>query len=220
MTDQTGEAGDAVSRSDFADEQAAGSNNLEVKNLELERYKAHLKYKKVIIISGYVAVVIALIPPSFQLATAFLEYVRTTNQLKVDEENRVRDREVKQDEFRDSYVKEFLDRALSQDIELRLRLAEYFKFVSSSGQAWEKYYNELFEKRTAIRTCRNSVNQRAIESKNRGSYSASTGLTTKCGTSYQTGGLLRTHGLPIRAHIQPAQIFVFLWRQYRMIEKK
>jgi hypothetical protein len=47
--------------------------DLDEKKLELERFKAQLDYRKAIVISGYAAIAITLIPALFQLATAALE---------------------------------------------------------------------------------------------------------------------------------------------------
>ena len=81
---------------------------LEREKLKLDRYKAQLDYKKFVLGSVFVALAIAAIPPLFQLATAALEYVKSSAE-----------RQAKQQVFRDDYIKEFVGNALNQDIELR-----------------------------------------------------------------------------------------------------
>ena len=85
---------------------------------------------------------IAAIPPSFQLATAGLEHVKASAE-----------RQTKQQVFRDEYIKEFISNALNQDIELRIRFAQYFARVSTepSRQDWIAYLKDLKDTRDAIR---------------------------------------------------------------------
>jgi hypothetical protein len=64
----------------------------EQERLELERLKVRLEFWKYIIVSGFVAIAVALIPPLFQLATAVLEYVKSQAQLQTDKQNKEADR--------------------------------------------------------------------------------------------------------------------------------
>ncbi len=127
--------------------------DIELRKIELERYKARLDYRKFVLASVFAAIAIAAIPPSFQLATAFLEYVKGQAQLRVDQHNREAERLAKQEEFRETYVKEFLSNALNQDIELRIRFAEYFAFVSADSfrSGWIEYRDSLLKHRDNIR---------------------------------------------------------------------
>lgn len=93
---------------------------IEREKLDLERYRAQLDYRKFVLGSVFVALAIAAIPPLFQLATAALEYVKSNAE-----------RQAKQQAFRDDYIKEFVSSALNQDIELRIRFAQYFARVST-----------------------------------------------------------------------------------------
>jgi hypothetical protein len=104
---------------------------LERLRIKLERFKAGLDFWKYVIVSGFVALAIAAIPPVFQLATAKLEKIKADA-----------DRNAKQEEFREGYVKSFLDQGIQQDIELRLRLADYFAAVSTDPvrSGWIDYW--------------------------------------------------------------------------------
>jgi hypothetical protein len=137
----------------MSDEPAAGDRDLAIRKLELDRYKATLDYRKFVLASVFAAIVIAAIPPLFQLATAFLEYVKSEAQLKVDQENKKAERLIEEEKFRETYLKEFISQALNQDIELRIRLAEYFSAVSADAyrQGWADYLKDLKEHRTALR---------------------------------------------------------------------
>lgn len=109
-----------------------------LRQLEFERYKAGLDFRKFIWGSVVAGITIALIPPFFQLATAGLEYVKSEAARKMAAQ-----------QFRDGYVKDFLETALKQDIEIRLRFADYFAAVSSEKNDWVKYREELGKLREA-----------------------------------------------------------------------
>ena len=119
------------------------SFDLEKEQLALERHKVHLDYRKFVLGSVFVAIAIALIPPLFQLASALLEKVKADA-----------DRQTKQIEFRDQYIKEFVGSALNQDIEFRIRFAQYFAKVAAEPgkQSWEIFLNDLITTRDRLRT--------------------------------------------------------------------
>jgi GH25 family lysozyme M1 (1,4-beta-N-acetylmuramidase) len=108
----------------------------------LERYKATLDFWKHIIVGGLVAITIAAIPPVFQFATAKLEETKANAE-----------RSAKQEQFREDYVKSFMEKGLDQDIELRLRLADYFASVSPPElkEGWVDYRTRLEDKRKDVR---------------------------------------------------------------------
>jgi hypothetical protein len=121
----------------MADEIASVANTpLEAQRLELERYKAKLDFRKFMWGSVVAGVTIAAIPPLFQLATAYLEYVKSEAA-----------RAMQAQQFRDGYVKDFLNTALNQDIEVRIRFAKYFSSVSSEKDSWARYLGDLTELR-------------------------------------------------------------------------
>lgn len=113
---------------------------LENERLRLEELRIRLDYRKFVLGSVFVALAIATIPPSFQLATAWLENVKADAELRS-----------KQQVFRDEYIKDFLSNALNQDIELRIRFAQYFAHVSTARQDWSRYLDDLKRSRMEIR---------------------------------------------------------------------
>jgi hypothetical protein len=127
--------GDAMS-----DDSTGRSIDLERTRLDLERYKAQLDFRKFVLGSVFAAITIAAIPPLFQLATAYLEYVKSQAE-----------RETRAQQFRDGYVKDFLNTALNQDIEQRIRFARYFSSVSSDKAGWITYLDGLTSLREAKR---------------------------------------------------------------------
>jgi hypothetical protein len=123
-------------------EKLAIQKELEWEKFTLERYKARLDYRKFILGSVFVALALAAIPPLFQLATAVLEYTKSNA-----------DRSAKQQALREDYNKDFINNALNQDIELRIRFAQYLANVSSEPyrQDWLRYHEELKAGRDTIR---------------------------------------------------------------------
>jgi putative chitinase len=121
--------------------------------IELEKYKAHLDYRKFIWGTVVAGTVIALIPPLFQFGTAGLEYVKSIIQLNIDKQNKDADRETTREQFRDQYIRDFLTTALNQDIELRIRFAEYFSYVAPNEEQkdWSAYRDELKKNRDVLR---------------------------------------------------------------------
>jgi hypothetical protein len=123
------------------------------RKLDFEYYKARLDYRKFVLGSVFVAIAIAAIPPGFQLAAALLEYVKSEQKLRIDTLNAEAERLLKQQTFRDTYIKEFLSNGLSQDVELRIRFADYFAHVAAEPYKsdWKAYHTDLVGHRDQLR---------------------------------------------------------------------
>ncbi|GLH78324.1 hypothetical protein SSBR45G_32330 [Bradyrhizobium sp. SSBR45G] len=117
------------------------AETLDERKLALERYKARLDFWKFVLGSVVAAIAIATIPPSFQYATAYLEMARKTAE-----------REQENQRFRNEYVKDFLNKALDQDIENRIRLAQYFSNVTTDAFkiGWQDYLKLLTDRRDKL----------------------------------------------------------------------
>ena len=111
-------------------------------SITLERLKAWLDFWKFIGASVVAAIVVVAIPPFFQLATARLESARKLLEL---DQSKIT--------FHDTYVKDFVEKALNQDIEIRMRLARYFADVSDEEykKDWESYLDHITKLRDAVR---------------------------------------------------------------------
>jgi hypothetical protein len=116
--------------------------NQEAENIALERYKATLDFWRVVLVSGFFAIVIAVLPPAFQYATAILEDAR-----------KAREEALSRVTFHDQYIKDFVNMGLNQDIEIRIRLATYFVNLSDKDykDGWAKYLKLLRELRGELR---------------------------------------------------------------------
>ncbi|PWT80939.1 MAG: hypothetical protein C5B44_04620 [Acidobacteria bacterium] len=126
---------------------------IEKSKLTLESRKIQFEYRKFIWGSVVAAIALAAIPPLFQLATAYLEKVRGDHQIEADQKNKESELKNKQEEFRQEYIKNFINNALNQDVELRIRFADYFAFVSpeSVKSGWVGYRDALLARRKEIR---------------------------------------------------------------------
>jgi len=116
----------------------------------LEHYKARLGFWQAIwgtIISGGVAVAIPAAVDAYK-AHLDLEKARQDIVLKGKEIE-----EKRQDQYQE-YVSRFLSTALNQDIELRLRFAEYFSFVADTADSekWRNFNSTLKSRKEEIRT--------------------------------------------------------------------
>jgi lysozyme family protein len=122
--------------------------------LKLERYKTRLGFWQAIwgtLITGGIAVAI---PATVDAYKAQLELQKSK------EDQKLKDKEIQAKilDSHEQYVANFLKTALDQDIELRIRFAEYFSFVSdpSFRPVWEAFRSSLVGRRNDIRDQINS----------------------------------------------------------------
>lgn len=131
---------------------AATDPNAERVPLSLERYRLRLGFWQAIwgtLISGGVAVAI---PAAVEAYKARLDLAIKRAEI-----------ESKAQDLHQTYISKFIDTALNQDIELRLRFSEYFSYVSDkeSRDQWRLYHEELEKRRDAIRLSINDKETRA-----------------------------------------------------------
>lgn len=98
---------------------------------EIRRYEARWSFYKVLFGTCIVGVVAAVLPHWIQLVQ--------------EDSKRVND-------YR-QFVTQYVDNGISQDIELRIRFAEYFSYLADeeSTTAWKKYHEILTDRRDEIR---------------------------------------------------------------------
>jgi len=111
--------------------------------LGLERYRARLGFWQAIwatLITGGVAVAIP---------AAVETYKARLDRDKAREERILKEKEIegKIIDQHQQYISNFLNTALNQDIELRIRFSEYFSYVSDSSRDGWKNFRERLEKR-------------------------------------------------------------------------
>jgi hypothetical protein len=79
--------------------------------------------------------------------------VKSEAKLRADQRNKAAELLNSQETFRETYIKDFVTKALNQDIEYRIRLADYFAHVTTGTfqQGWKDFLTELVNNRTQIR---------------------------------------------------------------------
>ena len=129
-------------------------SDLETQKIALDRYKANLDFWKFMGASVFAAIAIAAISPLFQWASAKLEDARKGRELS---QTRAA--------FHDTYIKDFVEKAVGQDIELRIRLAAYFAGVSDDSYktGWRSYHKELSDLRDKTREMINTGERQLFE---------------------------------------------------------
>jgi lysozyme family protein len=131
---------------------AATDPNPEQVPLSFERYRLRLGFWQAIwgtLISGGVAVAI---PAAVDAYKAQLNLALKQKEI-----------ESKAQDLHQTYISKFIDTALNQDIELRLRFSEYFSYVSEkeTRDQWRLYHEDLEKRRDAIRISINEQETRA-----------------------------------------------------------
>lgn len=107
---------------------------------ETRRYEARWSFYKVVFGTTIVGVVAAFLPYWIQIIQ---ENSKRTNDYR-------------------SFVTQYIDNGISQDIELRIRFAEYFSYLAddASQDAWKNYHGELKNRRNKIRVTINSLEKK------------------------------------------------------------
>jgi hypothetical protein len=148
------------------------SGQPETQEYRLKWYQARLGFWQAIwgtIITGGVAVAIPAAVEVYKVR-AEREKVQQESILKQQEvEIKKLEVQLKQQAEHATYISQFLSQALNQDIELRLRFAEYFSFLSSGDEqkGWTRFRDDLLKKKQDIRT--------EIDTLEQDYYGASTG---------------------------------------------
>jgi hypothetical protein len=124
--------------------------------LEFRRYEARLGVWKIVLGTCIVGLAGILIPGAINFYTAHFENVRKETELRIS-----------QQAAHQQYIKDFFATAVNQDIELRIRFAEYFANLSGPGQEqmWKNYLQELRRLRDGNRTKINELEKILLTSK-------------------------------------------------------
>ena len=124
--------------------------------LEFRRYEARLGVWKVVLGTFIVGLAGVLIPGAVSFYSAYFENVRKETELRIS-----------QQAAHQQYIKDFFATAINQDIELRLRFADYFANLSGPGQEqlWKDYYFDLKALRDNNRKKINDLEKQLVDFK-------------------------------------------------------
>jgi hypothetical protein len=121
--------------------------------MELRRYEARLGVWKVVLGTFIVGLAGVLIPGAVSFYTAYFDNERKRLEL-----------ELSQQAAHQQYIKDFFTTAINQDIELRIRFADYFANLSGPQQEemWQNYLVSLKTLRDANRTKINALENQLV----------------------------------------------------------
>lgn len=127
-----------------------------VAELAFRRYEAQLGFWKVVLGTFIVGMAGVLIPGAVNFYTVRSENLRKQTEL-----------EISQQEAHQQYIKDFLSTGINQDIELRIRFADYFANLSGPGQEqlWQNYLERLRKLRDDNRRKINELEGRLVDFK-------------------------------------------------------
>lgn len=140
-----------------ADEQTEeprqGQTVLDLAEIELRRYEARLGVWKVVLGTFVVGLAGVLIPGAISWTTVLFENRRSEAEFRL-----------AQQAAHQQYIKDFFDTAVNQDIELRIRFANYFAHLSDPEQRedWSSYRKDLTNQRDERRTAINKLEARLV----------------------------------------------------------
>ena len=125
-------------------------------DMELRRYEAHLSFKKVVWSTGIVGLASVLIPGIISGYNAIYDNGRKETELKLAELS-----------AHQQYIKDFFATAINQDIELRIRFADYFAYLSGPDQEklWKNYLVDLKTLRDGNRAKINELEAKLVSFK-------------------------------------------------------
>lgn len=117
--------------------------NFDSYEFELRRYEARLGLWKVILGTLIVGLAGILIPGAIEYWSLGFQERRAQLEMAVEQEKN-----------RQDFVSSYVTTALNEDIELRIRFAEYFAAVADDGSVskWQGYLRTLQAKRESVRT--------------------------------------------------------------------
>lgn len=103
---------------DSADKADSSSDNLST--IDLERYRIRFGFYKILFGTAIVGLAGVLVPGAVEYWQAYFDDRQKTLEIELAQTNQ-----------QQAYVKDFLQTALNQDIELRIRFADYFANVAA-----------------------------------------------------------------------------------------
>lgn len=126
---------------------------LNLAQIDLRRYEARLGVWKVVLGSFIVGLAGIIIPAAINLTTLFFESWREEARFELEKQT-----------AHQQYIKDFFDTAVNQDVELRIRFANYFANLSDGSQQalWREYFEQLVSERNASRDKINALEARLV----------------------------------------------------------
>lgn len=127
------------------------SKSISPVEFELRRYEARMGVWKVVFGTLIVGLAGVLIPGAIELYSSYFENQRKAAELDLAKQT-----------AHQQYIKEFFQTAINQDIELRIRFANYFSELSDNQykESWQGYFVNLANTRNDTRKKINTLEER------------------------------------------------------------
>lgn len=112
---------------------------IEFEKLELERFQAKLNFWKGIIVSGVVALVLGG-------TSTVLNYQISHREIELKREENKREAIMARQLAENEYLAKFVEEALGENLERRVRFAQYFATLTGEGDSrdrWQKYFEAV-----------------------------------------------------------------------------
>lgn len=125
---------------------AKSADRLSKDEIDLRRYEAKLGLWKVLFGTLVVGIVSVLIPASIDYLRITLENTRKNTELDIESRRKATELELAEQAAHLEYIKTFSNLAVNQDIELRIRFADYFAHMSGAVEQnalWLQYLKDL-----------------------------------------------------------------------------
>ena len=138
---------------DTSESTSPAPSGLTPAEMEFRRYEARLGVWKVVLGTFIVGLAGVLIPGAISFYTAYF-----------DNERKKAEFELSQQAAHQQYIKDFFATAINQDIELRIRFADYFANLSGPQQEemWRSYLTSLRELRDRNRVTINQLEKQLV----------------------------------------------------------
>ncbi|MGC1495063.1 MAG: hypothetical protein WA790_04585 [Sulfitobacter sp.] len=125
-----------------------GADTLSMAQIELSRYQARLGVWKVVLGSFIVGMAGIIIPAAINMTTLLFDSWQKEARFELEKQT-----------AHQQYIKDFFETAVNQDVELRIRFANYFANLSDGEQKllWRGYFDQLVAERNASRAKINAL---------------------------------------------------------------
>ncbi len=142
---------------DASDEMTNNSQNMDalsMAEMDLRRYEARLGVWKVVLGSFIVGLAGIIIPAAINMTTLLFDTWQKEARFELEKQT-----------AHQQYIKDFFETAVNQDVELRIRFANYFANLSDGDQKllWRGYFDQLVSERNASRDKINALEANLVK---------------------------------------------------------
>ena len=107
---------------------------------EIRRFEAWLGFWKIVLGTFLVGIAGVFVPAAVTYTNNWFEHQRKQTEIELEDKRKQTELNLSQQAAHQQYIKDFFETAINQNIELRIRFANYFAKLSGPEQGvwWEK----------------------------------------------------------------------------------